>query len=443
MAKQRKPSKDWCEKQAKLAAELAASPGQGPTQGPGSGLTAPIGQTQPSKPTQATPGPGEPAGRPGGALTGGLKSKPAARKAKQTTQTTGQAGEGGVYPTSTGGPSPGMSTAQAGGLSGLQAQAGSGAAAQAGAIAGVAGVLAGSIEAQLTAQIAANAKAEAQAQAEANAIVNVEVKPITSTTFGSETITSTTTQGNALLQPPAIVELPTPHDTARVAQVVNEALAQFTQASAGPTPGQAQAMTPPVHFSVTPQSAAEQALAAIDSLLAEQDDALSGPMQALHEATYNSFTTNNQVLTKITQKITRAGDQYTTQVLNAIDSVFTTINNYMETSQFDVHFLLTQLAAKAGFTEPGQQLESALEETTEAKELSYGPTMTLDCRGIGQWFEDLIEVLREIRDRMQPTPLHIHGTPRAMYPSSKESPEVDTKEEEAEPEEPDIEPEAE
>lgn len=168
-------------------------------------------------------------------------------------------------------------------------------------------------------------------------------------------------------------------------------------------------------------SAADQVLMSIDELLAGQDDKLILPMSTLNKATSTIFQKNTKIITQLQEKIIKAADRATTLHLDALDGVLTTVLQGLDTWQFDVHFLLTQLAAKGGFTEAGEPLEAALQaELADASKLAYQGTLVLAVAEAIPYLNQLIEVLREIRDRMPPIATRIAGEPPARYQPTDE-----------------------
>jgi hypothetical protein len=173
-------------------------------------------------------------------------------------------------------------------------------------------------------------------------------------------------------------------------------------------------------------SAAEQVLMSIDELLVANDDKLVVPMTTLNKATSSVFQKNTKIITQLQQKILKAADLETTKHLDALDGVYTTVLQGLDTWQFDVNFLLTQLAAKGGFTEAGQSLEHALEkELSEAPQLAYQGTLVLAVAEAIPYLNQLIEVLREIRDRMPPNAMRVAGEVPAKS-AMPDEPVIDT-----------------
>lgn len=162
------------------------------------------------------------------------------------------------------------------------------------------------------------------------------------------------------------------------------------------------------------QSAAETVLESIEVLLAGQDDRLVMPLTTLNKATADLVGKNAKIVTRMQEKILRDAARNLTHHDNALDAVSTRVLAGLDNWQYDAQFLLTQLAAKGGFTKIGEPLEAALEaEVLKAPELAYVGTLVLAVKEAVPYFVQLIEVLREIRDRMPPLALHLQGEARS------------------------------
>lgn len=229
---------------------------------------------------------------------------------------------------------------------------------------------------------------------------------------------------------PSLAGVPSPQANAAGIAFADAAMEAYSSAASGRPLAEDSMGAALPHWSVTPQSAADQALVAIDQILSEQDDTISGPVQSLSDATFAVQEPIDGTLKKVRQKVQQAADRQTTMALDTLDSAITNILQATDTWQFDLHFMLTQLAAKAGLTQPGEQLASAVTVSAEAVPgPTYGSTLVLSIREALPVFADLIEVLREIRDRMPPLALRVAGEPKATYPGRTE-PDVDNTDQE-------------
>jgi hypothetical protein len=169
------------------------------------------------------------------------------------------------------------------------------------------------------------------------------------------------------------------------------------------------------------KSAEQQVLESIDELLAGQDDSLVMPMTTLNQATAKVVDQNAKIITRLQEKVIKAADRDTTRQLDQLDGVYTRVLEGLNLWQEDANFLLTQLAAKGGFTKAGEPLEAALQkEVTEAPQLAYAGTLVLAVKEAIPFFEQLIEVLREIRDRLPGVATDLRGEPPAKYPADDE-----------------------
>lgn len=187
-----------------------------------------------------------------------------------------------------------------------------------------------------------------------------------------------------------------------------------------------------------PKSAEQQVLESIDELLCGQDDALVLPMNSLNQGVAKVFENHAKIITKMQDRLLRAADKEAVRNIDKIDGVFTRLLQGLDGWQFDAHFLLTQLAAKGGMAKVGDPLEAALiKEITEAPQLAYAGTLVLAVKEAVPYLDQLIEVLREIRDRMPPKAIHVRGEVPALAPTDE--PDAETQEALPEIDEPSIE----
>lgn len=182
--------------------------------------------------------------------------------------------------------------------------------------------------------------------------------------------------------------------------------------------------------SVGLQTYEEQILESIDTLQAANADALVLPMSNINQAIVSLVDKNSTLIGKLQTKILRKLDHATTKNLDHLDGVYTRLLAGLDAYQFDADHLLQLLASKGSFIKAGQPLETALiEEVTKAPEIAYAGTLVLAVKEAVPYLNLLIEVLREIRDRMPPLSIRIKGeTPPASEP---DEPEGDTDEEPA------------
>lgn len=180
------------------------------------------------------------------------------------------------------------------------------------------------------------------------------------------------------------------------------------------------------------QTYEEQILESIDNLQAANADALVLPMSTVNKTIADLVDKNSTLIGKLQTKILRKLDHATTKNLDHLDGVYTRLLAGLDAYQFDANHLLQLLASKGSFIKTGEPLETALiEEVTKAPELAYGATMVLEISRLAPYFQELVEVLREIRDRMPPLSIRVKGeTPPASEPNE---PEADTDQEPAEP----------
>lgn len=158
------------------------------------------------------------------------------------------------------------------------------------------------------------------------------------------------------------------------------------------------------------ESAAEQVLRSIDELLTEQDNTMIIPMTQVSNTVKEVVEKNAKLITRMQGKILRGLNTTTTHHLDMLDGVHTRILGGLDAWQSDVHYMLTQLASKSNSIQTGQRLEDMLiHEAEKAPELAYAGTLVLAVKEAIPYFEQLIEVLREIRDRMPGSPVSFPG----------------------------------
>lgn len=204
-----------------------------------------------------------------------------------------------------------------------------------------------------------------------------------------------------------------------------------------PGPAQITGMPPPkaTPWNQGPQPADQAVLDAIDELQAGIEDSLAGPMQAINNATINVFIEGDKTINKITKTVNQTCDKCTTRALDQLDLVLTQLINALNIWQQDIHFVLTQIVAKAGWTSPGMTLELLMQQWQEVmNKVDFGPPLVLSVKEAIPHFDQLIEVLREIRDRLPPIPLHVVGEPPA-HAEQPDEPLAETGEAETPPEE--------
>jgi len=164
--------------------------------------------------------------------------------------------------------------------------------------------------------------------------------------------------------------------------------------------------------SLTPEQA--QLLDSIETLLADNENLITLPLTAINQGIAQLSVQNARTITKIEGKLLKAIDAYAVQNDNAIDSFGLALLQPLQDWQTENNLLLTQLAASAGLTQPGDPLEAALvQQIADEPELAYSATLLIAIRDLLPYARQLIEVLREIRDRMPSIPVHVPGEPYA------------------------------
>lgn len=160
---------------------------------------------------------------------------------------------------------------------------------------------------------------------------------------------------------------------------------------------------------------------AIQTLLEDEEDQVALPMTQLNQYIAQLSLDSSKTITSIGNKIIKSIAMQNVANENDIDALGTAILAPLYDWQAQNNLLLTQLSAGVGLTQPGDPLESALlNQTAEAPELAYSATLLLALREAMGRFDGLVEVLREIRDRMPGLPMSVRGETRESGPTISE-----------------------
>lgn len=158
------------------------------------------------------------------------------------------------------------------------------------------------------------------------------------------------------------------------------------------------------------QTAEQQLLQAIEEMLVGEESAIAIPLTKMNQGIAQLSEENSKLITRMQGKILKSLARHVTAEDNDLELLSTVILNGLQQWQNENHLLLTQLAAKAGFTNAGDELEAALiQQVAEAPELAYSATLLLAIRDAFPYAERLIRVLEEIRDRMGGASVQLPG----------------------------------
>lgn len=162
--------------------------------------------------------------------------------------------------------------------------------------------------------------------------------------------------------------------------------------------------------SSAPRSAESVVLDELDRYLAETENALSIPYSALNQAISDVVDLNGKAIKRITERILRETDKHAVATDNALEAITTGLLGGVDSWLGDTEYLLRDLASRGGLIGPGDPLTQALiQEVTHAPELEFSATLLLAAKDAIGKFGQLIEVLREIRDRLPAVEVRLPG----------------------------------
>lgn len=157
-----------------------------------------------------------------------------------------------------------------------------------------------------------------------------------------------------------------------------------------------------------------QLLGAIETLLAEGENQISLPLTAINQSIAALSVQSSKSVVSIQNRLIRSIEQHAVAQDNEIDAFGLAILKPLQDWQEENNLLLNHLAAAAGVIQPGDPLEAALvTQVAEQPELAYSATLLIALRDVLPLFGQIVEVLREIRDRLPNAPVHVPGEPRA------------------------------
>jgi hypothetical protein len=164
-----------------------------------------------------------------------------------------------------------------------------------------------------------------------------------------------------------------------------------------------------------------QLLAAIASVLEADEFSIQLPLTAVNQGIAQLSQISSGLVNKVSGAVLKDIVKRNVENDNVLDALNLAILNPLLSWQEENDLLLTQLAAQAGLTQPGDPLEAAITQSAaDAPELAYSATLLLALRDAMGQFSGLIEVLREIRDRMPSLPVEYRGEPRSTAVATAE-----------------------
>jgi hypothetical protein len=137
----------------------------------------------------------------------------------------------------------------------------------------------------------------------------------------------------------------------------------------------------------------------IKTVLVDNEQSISLVLSTLNKGIAQMVRDNQQQVNKVAGKVLGWLTKVTTANANALDPVATAILQRIIDYSQQNEFLLTQIAAAAGLTQPGDPLEAALiDRATEAPEIAYSASLLIALREAMAPIERIAVALERIAD---------------------------------------------
>jgi hypothetical protein len=167
--------------------------------------------------------------------------------------------------------------------------------------------------------------------------------------------------------------------------------------------------------------AEDQALQGLLGLLSEQESDLAGPIRALIAHVEAEIKANEACIERCRRKLQSSAGKHLAGAGNALDSICSGVLGDIHGHLTHNDMTLAQLGVKGGVLEPGQTLESWIDPDPEPEpQYQWGGVLVLSVKEALPHLDELIEVLKEIRDRLPPVAV---GLPKELV-SEEHPPEM-------------------
>jgi hypothetical protein len=157
-------------------------------------------------------------------------------------------------------------------------------------------------------------------------------------------------------------------------------------------------------------AAEDQALEGLESLLSLSESDLSAPIRTLIGAVEAELKLAFACVEKRTKKLKAALGRTDAQAGNALDQVVTRAKSHIQQHVTTNEIVLNQLAVKGGVIQVGDSLDDWTNPPSEPEPVvQWGGTLVLSVREAIPHLDQLIEVLKEIRDRLPGLAFELKG----------------------------------
>lgn len=157
-------------------------------------------------------------------------------------------------------------------------------------------------------------------------------------------------------------------------------------------------------------SAEEQVLKALHESLAESEDDLARPMKTLMLSVQDEILENDKCCNRLKTKIKKFLNKVQADCGNELSACLSHVQKGLYQGLDEVEAILVQLSVKCGMLSAGGDLGDLTREPIgDEDKLNYGGTLVLSVKEALPVFQELLIVLREIRDRIPGQPFIAPG----------------------------------
>lgn len=146
----------------------------------------------------------------------------------------------------------------------------------------------------------------------------------------------------------------------------------------------------------------------LEIMLCANEAELATVVNRIYDFLNCSLRDNQKHITRIEKKVKSWLTRQQTETGNTLEYLITRLLNWLTQDQLETEYLLQQLCVKCGELQVGEPLENAITPLKEeGSGIQYAGELVLSVREAIPYFVQLIEVLKEIRDRLTPVAIEL------------------------------------